>query len=372
MLHPAVRAILETETKRHAELQELLGRPEVVRDAAQWKELLVEAGRLERRHRRYEELLRMERTASEADALAASAGSRDPEMAALAEEEARSARTRLAALADELQSDLLARHRFSDRNIILEVRAGAGGDEASLFAAELARMYRRHAERHGFRFEEISCSKSDVGGYKELIASIEGESVYDSLRFESGVHRVQRIPATEANDRVHTSTATVAVMPEPEEVEVTVNDGDLRIDTFRAGGPGGQAVNKTSSAIRITHLPTGLVVICQDERSQGRNRSKAMRTLRTRLFELQQQKNHDERVSDRRDQIGTGDRSEKIRTYHFAQDRVTDHRIKESFHPPPSILDGQIDPVIEALKRAEYAKRLEALHRPNPTGEQPE
>ncbi len=361
MLHPSVRALLEAEAQHHAELQAQLGRPDLARDPARLRSLLVESGQLERRMRRFGELLRIERTAAESRALAAAEG--DGELHELAVAEAQQCDVQAAALGEELQSELLARHELSDRNIILEVRAGTGGDEASLFAADLVRMYRRFAERRGFRFEEIASSRSDVGGFREYVASIEGEAVYDSLRFESGVHRVQRVPTTETQGRIHTSTATVAVLPEPEEVEVDLNEGDLKVDIFRSGGPGGQAVNKTSSAIRITHVPSGLVVICQDERSQSRNRSKAMRTLRSRLFELQQQKLHRERASDRREQIGTGERSEKIRTYNFPQDRLTDHRIKESFHDLPTLLDGDCEEVITACKRHELKHRLDALER---------
>jgi peptide chain release factor 1 len=359
MLHPAVRATLEGEARRTAELQELLSRPDTARDPVLLKGLLLEAGRLEKRVRRFHELKRLERDASEAAALAQA--ERDAELRALASEEATALAARAEELSAKLQSELLARHRFSDRNIVLELRAGTGGDEASLFAADLARMYQRFAERRGFRFEEISSSRSEVGGYKEFVASVEGESVFDAMRFESGVHRVQRVPATEAQGRVHTSTATVAVLPEPEDVEVELRESDLRIDTFRAGGPGGQAVNKTSSAIRVTHLPTGLVVICQDERSQSRNKAKALKTLRSRLFEVQQERSRSELASDRRGQIGTGERSEKIRTYNFPQDRVTDHRVKQNFHPLSAILDGQLDPIVEALRRHEMEERLRAL-----------
>lgn len=360
-LHPSLRALLMAEEQRFGELQELLASPEAARDGARFKALLVESGRLERRRRRFAEWSRLERTAAEARALVNS--EQDRELVALATAEAAESAAAAEVLAQELQAELLAGDSLSDRNIILEVRAGTGGDEASLFAAELARMYCRYAERRGWRVETIGCSMSDVGGYKEFIASIEGDQVYSALRFESGVHRVQRVPTTETQGRIHTSTATVAVLPEPEEVEVAIDEGDLKIDTFRSGGPGGQAVNKTSSAIRVTHLPSGLVVICQDERSQSRNRSKAMRTLRSRLFELQQQKKAAERASDRREQVGTGDRSEKIRTYNFPQDRVTDHRIKESFHHLPALLDGDFEPIVAACRKHEIEQRLAALER---------
>ena len=360
-LHPSLRALLLAEEQRHGEVQAQLSDPQAARDGGRFRALLRESGRLERRQARFAEWQRLERTAAEARALAAAES--DAELVALARVEATDCAVKADLLAAELQAELLGGDPLSDRNIILEIRAGTGGDEASLFAAELSRMYRRYAERRGFRVEEVGCSLSDVGGYKEYVASIEGDSVYDALRFESGVHRVQRVPATEAQGRIHTSTATVAVLPEPEEVEVAIDETDLRIDTYRAGGPGGQAVNKTSSAIRVTHLPSGLVVICQDERSQSRNKSKALRTLRSRLFEQAQQRNQDERASDRRDQIGSGDRSEKIRTWNFPQDRVTDHRIKESFHHLPAVLDGDLAPLLAACRRHEMEQRLAALER---------
>jgi peptide chain release factor 1 len=362
MLHPALRAVLTAEAARHEQLEHALADPDAARDPARLKSLLQEAGRLKKRLERFSDYLRRETSAHEADELARTES--DAEMKALARDESARATAEADALGRELESELLGRHKYSDRSIILEVRAGTGGDEASLFAGELVRMYQRYAERHGMRFDEISASRSDVGGTRELIASIEGESVFDALRFESGVHRVQRVPATEAQDRLHTSTATVAVLPEAEDVEVDLKESDLKVDTFRAGGPGGQAVNKTSSAIRVTHLPTGLVVICQDERSQGRNRSKALKTLKSRLFELQQEKQQSARASDRRDQIGSGDRSEKIRTYNFKQDRVTDHRLDENFHNLPAILDGGLDELIAALKRRDLERRLAELEKP--------
>jgi peptide chain release factor 1 len=364
VLHPALRALLETETQRKEQLEQELAQPDVARDPARLRSLLQESGRLKRRVERFAELRRHERAAREADDLAQ--GESDAEMRSLARDVGVAARAAAGRLAAELESELLARDRYSDRNIILEVRAGTGGDEASLFAAELARMYQRFAERHGFKFEEISSSPSDVGGLRELVASIEGEAVYDVLRFESGVHRVQRVPATEAQGRIHTSTATVAVLPEAEDVEVDLKEADLKVDTFRSSGPGGQAVNKTSSAIRVTHVPSGLVVICQDERSQSRNRSKAMKTLKSRLFEMQRAQSDSARASDRREQIGGAERSEKIRTYNFPQDRITDHRIKESFHHLPAILDGDLDGMVAVLKRREMERRLESLEKPAP------
>ena len=362
MLHRAIRATLEAEALRRSELEAELARPfegAAAKDPGRLRALLVENGRLAKRQERFGEFLACERGATEAAKLAQSES--DAEMRALALDEQRTLGSRGAALAAALQEEILGRHQFSDRNILLEVRAGTGGDEASLFAGDLVRMYQRFAERRGFKWEEIALSTSEVGGLKELVASIEGDAVFDAFRFESGVHRVQRIPSTEANGRIHTSTATVAVLPEPDEVEVDIAEGDLRIDTYRAGGPGGQAVNKTSSAIRITHLPSGLVVICQDERSQSRNRSKALRTLRSRLFDLKQEQSRSERASDRKAQIGSGDRSEKIRTYNFPQDRITDHRVNQNFHDLPAILDGALDPLVQASKQHEVELRLAEL-----------
>ena len=291
----------------------------------------------------------------------------DADMQGLALEECETLRPQIEALELRLTGELLTQHRFSDRNVILEIRAGTGGDEATLFAADLARMYQRYAERHRFKFEELNCHRSEVGGVKEFVASLEGAGVFDLLRFESGGHRVQRVPATETQGRTHTSAATVAVMPEPEGVEVQVKDADLRIETFRAGGPGGQKVNKTSSAVRITHEPSGLVVSCQDEASQHKNKAKALRTLRSRLFELQERTQREERDSERRQKIGSGDRSEKVRTYNFPQDRVTDHRIRRNFHNLPAILDGSLDELIEALRQFEIEQRLQEMtERPPP------
>jgi peptide chain release factor 1 len=247
---------------------------------------------------------------------------------------------------------------------MLEIRAGTGGDEAALFAGDLFRMYQRYAEEQGWRVELISASPSDVGGYKEVVAAVTGQGVFARLKFESGVHRVQRVPVTESGGRIHTSAATVAVLPEAEEVDVRIEDKDLRIDVYRSSGPGGQSVNTTDSAVRITHLPTGLVVIQQDEKSQHKNKAKALRVLRTRLYELERERLASERAGARKSMVGSGDRSERIRTYNFPQGRVTDHRINLTLHRLPEILQGQLDELVGALIAEDEAERLSSLDEP--------
>jgi peptide chain release factor 1 len=256
---------------------------------------------------------------------------------------------------------LLPRDAADERAAMLEIRAGTGGDEAALFGGDLLRMYQRYAEAKGWRFEIISASASEVGGYKEVIASVSGQGVFARLKFESGVHRVQRVPVTESGGRIHTSAATVAVLPEAEEVDVQIEEKDLRIDVYRSSGPGGQSVNTTDSAVRITHLPTGLVVIQQDEKSQHKNKAKALKVLRTRLYEMERERLASERAGARRSMVGSGDRSERIRTYNFPQGRVTDHRINLTLHRLPEILEGQMDELIGALIAEDEAERLASL-----------
>ena len=284
----------------------------------------------------------------------------DDEMRELAEAEVTSADKRLASLDDQILRALLPKDERDSRNVIMEIRAGAGGEEAALFAQELYRAYFRYGERHGWRTQVLSVSETGIGGYKEVIFSVTGEGAFSRLKYESGVHRVQRVPATEAQGRIHTSTATVAVLPEAEDIEVEVSDKELRIDIFHASGAGGQNVNKVATAVRLTHLPTGQVVVCQDERSQMKNRAKAMTVLRSRLLAMEQEKQNAELAADRRTQVGSGDRSEKIRTYNFPQDRITDHRIGLTVHNIPDRLDGNIDDVIDAVAAAEEAARLQA------------
>jgi peptide chain release factor 1 len=282
----------------------------------------------------------------------------DPELRKMAAEELERLEPELARLEEELKILLLPKDPHDEKNVVLEIRAGTGGDEATLFAAEIFRMYSRYAESQGWKVEVSSASESAIGGYKEIIALVSGEKVYSKLKYESGVHRVQRVPVTEQQGRVHTSAVTVAVLPEADEVEVQIDPKDIRVDTFCSSGPGGQSVNTTYSAVRITHLPTNLVVSCQDEKSQIKNRAKALRVLRSRLYEMELDKQRAQIGAERRSMVGSGDRSEKIRTYNFPQNRVTDHRIGLTLHQLDVIIDGRLDPVIDALTTYYQAERL--------------
>lgn len=286
----------------------------------------------------------------------------DEEMQALAEEEYHSLKKKLPTIEHELKVLLIPKDQMDERNVILEVRSGTGGDEAALFASDLLRMYQRYAEQHKFKFEIINASTNEIGGIKEAFAGISGQSVFARLKFESGVHRVQRVPETESSGRVHTSAATVAILPEPEEVDVKIEDKDLRIDFYRSSGPGGQSVNTTDSAVRITHIPTGLVVQQQDEKSQHKNKAKAMKVLRARLYEHEQEKAHKERAASRKQQVGSGDRSERIRTYNFPQGRVTDHRINLTLYKLEKVLEGSaLDELIDALIAEDQAAQLSEI-----------
>ena len=282
----------------------------------------------------------------------------DPDMRELAEEEFKELKDTLPGLEREVELMLLPKDEADEKNAILEVRAGTGGDEAGLFAADLFRMYQRYAETHGWRFQIMGVNETGIGGYKEAVAEISGTDVFARLKFESGVHRVQRIPVTESGGRIHTSAATVAVMPEAEEVDVAIEEKDLRIDVFRASGPGGQSVNTTDSAVRITHLPTGIVVSQQDEKSQHKNRAKAMKVLRARIYERERQMRDAERAAQRKGQVGSGDRSERIRTYNFPQGRVTDHRINLTLHKLDRVMEGDLDELMDALITDDQAQRL--------------
>jgi peptide chain release factor 1 len=304
----------------------------------------------------------LRQTQSEMESATEMAGSADdPEMKAMAEEELQTLRERLPELEMRVRMSLVPKDADDERNAILEVRAGTGGDEAALFAAELFRMYQRYAVLKNWKFELLDLSETGIGGFKEASASIIGRGVFARLKFESGVHRVQRVPETEASGRIHTSAATVAVLPEAEEVDIAIEDKDLRIDVYRSSGPGGQSVNTTDSAVRITHLPTGLVVIQQDEKSQHKNKAKALKVLRARLYEAQRQALAATRAADRKSQVGSGDRSERVRTYNFPQGRVTDHRINLTLYKIDKVLSGEaLDEIVDALTQADTAERLAA------------
>jgi peptide chain release factor 1 len=296
-----------------------------------------------------------------ADARSVIAAGEDVELVELAESEAEELASRSAALSDDLRQRLVPRDPLADRAAVVEIRAGTGGDEAGLFAADLFRMYTRYAESRGWRVELIHLSEGDRGAYKEAVFLVRGKDAYGDLRHESGVHRVQRVPVTESQGRIHTSAATVAVLPEAEDVDVEIRDEEIRVDVYRSSGPGGQSVNTTDSAVRITHLPTGLVVTCQDEKSQHKNKAKALKVLRSRLLDARLARQEAERARDRRLQVGTGDRSAKIRTYNFPQSRVTDHRINLTLHRLREILDGDLEEMIQALKQARESERLESV-----------
>ncbi len=342
---------------RYEELGLQLSDPKIVNDQENYRKVAKQHRDMEPTVEKFREYRKLRNAIADAKAMLAES---DPDLREMAQAELAELEPRLATTEEELKVLLLPKDPNDDKNIVLELRAGTGGDEASLFVAEVFRMYLRFAEQHSWKVEILSETESGVGGLKDVTAIIEGDKVYSQMKYESGVHRVQRVPATETQGRVHTSAITVAVLPEAEEVDIKIENKDLRIDTFCSSGPGGQSVNTTYSAIRITHLPTNTVVSCQDEKSQIKNREKAMRVLRSRLYEVEAERIHQLQAKERKQQVGSGDRSEKIRTYNFPQNRLTDHRIGLTNHQLAMVMEGMLQPTIDALIAHDTAERLKA------------
>jgi peptide chain release factor 1 len=345
--------------ERYEELNRLMADPEVATDHVRLKELAQEQAEIEELVQTYRQYKANEQELNETEAMLQEGG--DEELEELAREEIERLTARRQELYDKLRLMLLPRDPKDEKNVIMEMRAGTGGDEAGLFAADLYRMYTRYAEKHGWSTELLSSNVTGIGGFKEAIFSVEGKGAYSRLKYESGVHRVQRVPVTEASGRIHTSTATVAVLPEMDEVEVEIAPDDLEIEVYRSSGPGGQHMQKNATAVRVTHLPTGMVVACESERSQFQNKERAMAILRARLYAIEEQKQLEKRGKTRRLQVGSGERSEKIRTYNFPQNRVTDHRIGLTSHRLENILDGDLDEFIDELATTEQAEKLRAV-----------
>lgn len=350
---------IEGIVERFNVVSEMINNPEVIANQEKWIKLMKEHSDLMPVVEKYKEYKVTQETIK--DSISILDEESDEELRDMAKEELSEAKEKLVQCEDELKLLLLPKDPNDDKNVFVEIRGGAGGDEAALFAAELFRLYSRYAERNRWKVETVSVSESGVGGFKEVIFMIQGKGAYSKLKYESGVHRVQRVPVTESGGRIHTSTVTVAVLPEVEDVEVDIDMNDLRIDVFRSSGNGGQCVNTTDSAVRITHIPTGIVISCQDEKSQLKNKDKALKVLRARLYEQELAKQQASVAQNRKSQVGTGDRSEKIRTYNFPQGRLTDHRIKLTIHRLDAVMDGDIDEVINSLITADQAERLQNI-----------
>ncbi len=353
------REKIEAIVKQYEELTQKMADPQIIGDMNRYREYAQTLAEIEPLVDRYREYQRIERELEEERALLRI--EKDMELRNLLEEDIARLKGILEKYEEEMKIALLPKDPRDTKNTLVEIRAGTGGEEAALFVADLFRMYSRYAERQGWRVEVMSANPTELGGFKEIIFAVEGKGVYSKLKFESGVHRVQRIPVTEAGGRIHTSTATVAVLPEADEVEVEIKPEDLRVDVYRSSGHGGQSVNTTDSAVRMTHLPTGIVVTCQDEKSQHKNKAKALRILRARLLELERKSQKEEIDRERRTQIGTGERSERIRTYNFPQNRVTDHRINLTLYRLETVLEGELEEIIEALIAEERARMLEKV-----------
>lgn len=347
---------LEKIEKRYQEIDGKMAQPEVATDLNQLQALAQERASLDEIVSKYQEYKKALKELEDVKSMHVTG--LDEDMTSLVRQEIETLETQLDGLTQELKLALLPKDPNDEKDIIMEIRAGAGGNEAALFAADLFRMYSRYAQARGWQTEIISLNESGLGGFKEVIFEIRGKGAFSRLKYERGVHRVQRVPITESSGRIHTSTATVAVLPKAEEVDIDINTDDLKVDIFHSGSAGGQNVNKVATAVRMTHLPTRMVVTCQDERSQLQNKVKAMSVLRSRLLDMEQQKQDEQITSDRRSQVGTGDRAEKIRTYNFPQDRISDHRINPNFHNLPRVLDGELDELIDAVATNEQARQM--------------
>lgn len=351
---------LEELEKKYGELSDKVNSPDIIADQNRWRELMKEHSAITPIVEKYKEYKKTMSDIKEAKEMLGE--SLDDEMKQMFKDELKEGQERIEEIKEELKILLLPADPNDEKNVIVEIRGGAGGDEAALFAGDLFRMYSRYAERRRWKAEIMSSNENDLGGYKEIVFMIAGKGAYSRLKYESGVHRVQRIPTTESGGRIHTSTVTVAVLPEAEDVDVEIDMNDVRVDVFRSSGNGGQSVNTTDSAVRVTHAPTGIVISCQDEKSQLKNKDKALKILRAKLYELELQKQQNELSAERRSQVGTGDRSERIRTYNFPQGRVTDHRVGLTLHRLDSVLDGDLDEIMDTLITTVQAEKLKSVN----------